>query len=61
MGEHRLLCGDALKPEDLSRVLGGGLADMVFTDPPYNVDYSGGAGTRARIANDALGSGSAPS
>ncbi len=55
MGEHRLLCGDALKPEDLARVLGGSLADMTFTDPPYNVDYSGGAGTRTRIANDALG------
>ena len=30
---------------------------MVFADPPYNVDYQGGAGTRTRIANDALGSG----
>ena len=38
-------------------MLGGGLADMVFTDPPYNVDYQGGAGERTRIANDALGSG----
>ncbi|MBA3517600.1 MAG: site-specific DNA-methyltransferase, partial [Rhizobiales bacterium] len=44
------------KPEDISRVLNGGLADMVFTDPPYNVDYQGGAGSRTRIANDALGS-----
>ena len=55
LGEHRLLCGDALKPEDVQRVLGGSLADMVFTDPPYNVDYQG-AGKR-RIANDALGEG----
>ena len=31
LGEHRLLCGDALKPEDVQRVLGGSLADMVFT------------------------------
>ncbi len=56
LGEHRLLCGDATKPEDLARVLAGSLADMVFTDPPYNVDYQGGAGSRTRIANDALGS-----
>ncbi|HEV7285530.1 MAG TPA: site-specific DNA-methyltransferase, partial [Kaistia sp.] len=55
LGEHRLLCGDALKPEDVQRVLGGSLADMVFTDPPYNVDYQR-AGKR-RIANDALGEG----
>jgi DNA modification methylase len=57
LGEHRVLCGDATRPEDLSRVLAGGLADMVFCDPPYNVDYQGGAGKRDRIANDALGSG----
>jgi hypothetical protein len=54
LGEHRLLCGDATKADDLARVLAGGAADMVFTDPPYNVDYSG-AGHR-KIANDALGS-----
>ena len=53
MGEHRLLCGDATKAEDRSHVLGGGLADMVFTDPPYNVDYRR-TGHR-KIANDALG------
>ncbi len=55
LGEHRLLCGDATKPEDLSRVLAGGLADMVFTDPPYNVAYQGTAGKHRAIANDALG------
>jgi len=55
LGEHRLLCGDATKPDDVARVLSGGLAAMVFTDPPYNVDYKGGAGQRERIANDALG------
>jgi DNA modification methylase len=57
LGEHRLLCGDALKPEDIATVLAGGLADMVFCDPPYNVDYQGGAGKRDGIRNDALGSG----
>ncbi len=37
LGEHRLLCGDATKPEDVERLLGGAQAAMAFTDPPYNV------------------------
>jgi DNA modification methylase len=55
LGEHRLLCGDATKSEDVRLALDGGLADLVFTDPPYNVDYRGGG--HAAIANDDLGSG----
>jgi DNA modification methylase len=55
MGEHRLLCGDATRAEDLQRVLSGGLADMAFTDPPYNVAYEGKTAQRMTIANDALG------
>ena len=39
LGEHRLLCGDATVLTDVERVLGGALADMAWTDPPYNVDY----------------------
>ena len=41
LGEHRLLCGDATKKDDVERLMGGAKADMVFTDPPYNVqiDY----------------------
>ena len=42
LGRHRLLCGDAAKPEDVERLLEGGKADLVFTDPPYNVNYYGG-------------------
>jgi DNA modification methylase len=62
MGEHRLLCGDAIVPADVERVLGGHLADMTFTDPPYNVDYGSSPkdklrGNKRKILNDDLGSG----
>lgn len=57
LGPHRLLCGDATEVEDLRRVLDGGLADMTFTDPPYNVGYEGKTARRMTIANDALGDG----
>ena len=40
LGDHRLLCGDATVIADVERVLGGQLADMTWTDPPYNVDYA---------------------
>lgn len=42
LGGHRLMCGDSTKPEDVERLMDGALADMVFTDPPYGVDYDGG-------------------
>jgi DNA modification methylase len=55
MGEHRLLCGDATSPEAIERIMAGGLADMVFTDPPYNVDYEGKTAKKLKIGNDTLG------
>ncbi len=54
VGRHRLLCGDATKPADVARVLGGEPADVLLTDPPYNVDYEGGTADRLTIANDDL-------
>jgi DNA modification methylase len=59
LGEHRLLCGDATKPENVERLLGGVQAAIAFTDPPYNVSLGdhGGQGRgarRRRIANDSL-------
>jgi DNA modification methylase len=60
LGEHRLLCGDATQIESVEKVLAGGLADMVFTDPPYNVNYGATMkdkirGKKRKIANDNLG------
>ena len=39
LGQHKLLCGDSTKPEDVTRLFSGELADLMVTDPPYNVDY----------------------
>jgi DNA modification methylase len=41
LGKHRLMCGDATNPEHLNILMGGAIADMVFTDPPYGVSYTG--------------------
>jgi DNA modification methylase len=62
LGEHRLLCGDATMLTDVERVLSDQLADMTFTDPPYNVDYANSPKDKLRgrhrpILNDDLGSG----
>jgi DNA modification methylase len=62
LGDHRLLCGDATQLEAVEKVLAGGLADMVFTDPPYNVNYGATMkdklrGKKRKIANDNLGDG----
>jgi len=42
LGNHRLLCGDSAKPEDVARLIGDSTVSLIFTDPPYNVDYYGG-------------------
>jgi DNA modification methylase len=55
LGEHRLLCGDALDGEALSSLMRGEMAQMVFTDPPYNVAYTGKTAERLSLVNDELG------
>ena len=41
LGEHRLLCGDSTVITDVERLMQGEKADMVFTDPPYLMDFTG--------------------
>lgn len=51
LGPHRLVCGDSTKPETYDLLMSGKLANLVVTDPPYNVNYEGSAG---KIKNDHL-------
>lgn len=42
LGEHRLFCGDSSKPEDVAKLIGDKKINLLFSDPPYNVNYYGG-------------------
>jgi DNA modification methylase len=62
LGNHRLLCGDATDPASYEALMADVQADMVFADPPYNVDYANSAKDKMRgkdrpILNDNLGDG----
>ena len=52
LGQHRLICGDATDPETIGILMDGETADLFLTDPPYNIDYTGGSKLRERIEND---------
>ena len=54
LGDHKLLVGDATKQADVATLMAGDYADLVFTDPPYNVDYEGYTEDRLKIRGDRM-------
>lgn len=54
LGHHRLMCGDSISIDDVDKLMDGKKADMVFTDPPYNVAFNGRSGKFDVIKNDDL-------
>lgn len=55
IGDHRLLCGDSTQTDTFEKLMQGELADMVLTDPPYNVAYEGKTKDKLKIDNDSMG------
>lgn len=54
LGNHRLMCGDSCKEEDIHKLMGDEFADLYLTDPPYNVNYEGGTKDKLKIQNDSM-------
>lgn len=54
LGKHRVMCGDSTSIDAVDRLMAGGKADMVFTDPPYNVAYKGKTKDALTIENDEM-------
>ena len=54
LGNHRLMCGDSTSIDAVEKLMDGQKADMVFTDPPYNIDYMGVAKNHEKIKNDKM-------
>ena len=54
LGNHRLMCGDSTSIDAVETLLENKRPDMVFTDPPYNIDYQGVSDKRDKIKNDKM-------
>ena len=52
LGRHRIMCGDSTDFSDIEKLLAGSKVDLLITDPPYNVDYSGKTKDSLKIGND---------
>ena len=55
LGTHRLMCGDSTHKESVNKLMDGNKADLLLTDPPYNVDYIGKTKDALKIKNDNKG------
>ena len=54
LGNHRLMCGDSPNKNDVSKLVGEQKMDLLITDPPYNVDYTGKTKEAMKIQNDKM-------
>jgi DNA modification methylase len=54
LGNHRLMCGDSTSIDAVDRLMDGNKADVLFTDPPYGINFAPLRGTHEKILNDAL-------
>jgi DNA modification methylase len=54
LGRHRLMCGDSTSIDAVEKLMDGQKADILFTDPPYGIDFAPQRGTHGKILNDAL-------
>ena len=54
LGNHRLMCGDSTSIDAVEKLMDGQKADILFTDPPYNIDFKPQRGTHGKILNDSM-------
>lgn len=54
LGDHRVMCGDSVSLDHVARLMDGYKADLIVTDPPYNVAYQGGTADKLTIQNDSM-------